>query len=157
LTTIRSEVIDIMNEWIFQGGGAQDVLDDANLYNAIHSFLNNSVQHTAPSSSAFDNSTVQQAWRAYERSRISFTSSFVCQTMRPTCRDLSALKSPISNIKSRNLGKDPPDIDRMDPEQLVDTLDAMAAATFSNVSEEVLCVLLSHWLSLTCYRARIFL
>jgi len=44
-------------KWIFQGGGAQDVLDDANLYNAIHSFLNNSVQHTAPSSSAFDNST----------------------------------------------------------------------------------------------------
>jgi len=63
--------------------------------------------------------------------------------------DGERLKRPAEPVIVQQRGRD--------PEQLVDTLDAMAAATFSNVSEEVLCVLLSHWLSLTCYRARIFL
>jgi hypothetical protein len=138
LIRIRSQVIDTMNEWMFQGGGAQDVLDDANLYGAIRSYLDDNLQHTAPSSSAFDNSTVQEAWRAYEKSRRSFTSSFISQTMRPTSRDVSAFKPPVSTTKTRNMGREPPDIDRMDPEQLVESLDTMAAAAFSNVSEEVL-------------------
>jgi GTPase-activating protein BEM2 len=126
-----------MNEWMTQGGGAQDVLDDANLNCAIRSFLDNRAQHTAPASPAFNNFTVQQAWSAYEQSRKSFMSSFVALTMRPPSRDTSAFKPPVSNVETLNLGSDPPDIDRIDPEHLVESLDAMAAAAFSNVSDEV--------------------
>jgi hypothetical protein len=130
---IRSQVIDALNEWIYQGGGAQDCLDDAQLFNAMHSFLNNDI----PAVPALDDLGVQQAWTAYEQGRKSLAASFASQTMRPTCRDMSAFKPPIGNSKTRNLGREPPDIDRIDPEQLVDNLDAMAAAAFSNVSEEV--------------------
>ncbi|KAJ7082182.1 hypothetical protein B0H15DRAFT_952568 [Mycena belliarum] len=35
-----------------------------------------------------------------------------------------------------NQSREPPDIDRIDPEELVDNLDAMAAAAFGNVTEE---------------------
>lgn len=138
LIRIRSQVIETMHEWMFQGGGAHDVLDDANLYRTIHSYLADETQHAAPASSAFDNFTVQQAWSTCEQSRRSFASIFISQTMRPTSRDVPAFKPPIGNIQTRNLGRDPPDIDRIDPEQLVENLDTMAAAAFSNVSEEVL-------------------
>lgn len=130
----RSKVIDVMNEWVCQGGGAQDVLDDAQLFNVIRSFLDNDVTPAIPT---LDDSGVQQAWNAFEQSIKFLASSFTSQIMRPTCRDISAFKLPIGNSKTCNLGRDPPDIDRIDPEQLVDNLDAMAAAAFSNVSEEV--------------------
>jgi hypothetical protein len=137
LIHMRSQAIDTMNEWIIQRGGAQDFLDDPNLYSAMRSFLDNSSHHTPPASPAFDNFAVRQTWTACEQSKKSLMSSFISQTTRPTSRDVSALKVHIGNVKSRNLSTDPPDIDRIEPEQLVETLDAMAAAAFSNVSEEV--------------------
>ena len=60
-------------------------------------------------------------------------SSFVAQTMRPTSRGVS----PVRNVRTQDMGRDPPDIDRIDAEQLVETFDAMAAAAFGNISEEV--------------------
>ena len=40
--------------------------------------------------------------------------------------------------RTRNVStRDPPDLDRMDPEAFVDNLDGMAAAAFSNVTQEV--------------------
>lgn len=142
---IRSQVIDTLNEWICQGGGAQDVLDDAQLFNAMHLFIDNDTHHVVPAATALDDVSIQQAWGAYEQGRKLLASSFASQTMRPTCRDISAFKPPIGNSKSWNLGRDAPDIDRVDPEQLVDNLDAMAAAAFSNVSEEV-CLFFTHYL-----------
>jgi hypothetical protein len=126
-----------MNEWMVQGGGTQDVLDDASLYNGIQSFLDDSSQHAPPTSLAFDNFTIQQAWSAYEQRRKSYVSSFVAQTMRPTSQDAVLFKPPVGNVRSQNIGRDPPDIDRIDPEQLVESLDAMGAAAFSNIGEEV--------------------
>lgn len=137
----RSQVINVLNEWIFQGNGAQDVLDDGQLFNAMRSFLDNDVHRVAPAVPAFNDFSVQQAWNASEQNIKSLISSFNSQIMRPTCRDISTFKLPVGNSKTRNLGRDPPDIDRIDPEQLVDNLDAMAAAAFSNVSEEVCIVL----------------
>ena len=132
----RSQVIDVMGEWIFQGGGAQDVLDDVQLFNTVSSFLRTPSNHLLQGS-ALDDPKVHQAWDVLQQRRNSFASSFNSQTMRPTNRDVSNVKLPIGNPKARNLGKEPPDIDRISPEQLVENLDAMAAATFSNVSEEV--------------------
>ena len=126
-----------MNEWMIQGGGSQDVLDDASLYNAIRNFIDDNSQHAMPTSPAIDNFTVQQAWSTYEQSRKSFAASYLSQIMRPTSRDAFAFKPLISSLKTQNLSRDPPDIDRIDPEQFVESLDAMAAAAFSNVSEEV--------------------
>lgn len=136
LTRKRSQVIDVMGEWMLQGGGAQDVLDDVQLFNTVRSFLSNPSNHLLQSS-ALDDPKVRQAWDVLQQSRDSFASSFNSQTMRPTSRDVSNTKLPISNSKARNLGKEPPDIDRISPEQLIENLDAMAAAAFSNVSEEV--------------------
>jgi GTPase-activating protein BEM2 len=137
LIRIRSQVIDTMNEWMIQGGGSQDVLDDASLHNAIRLFMDDNSQHAKPTSPAIDNFTVQQAWSTYEQSKKSFAASYLSQIMRPINRDAFAFKPPVSSLKTQNLSKDPPDIDHIDPEQLVESLDAMAAAAFSNVSEEV--------------------
>ena len=132
----RSQVIDVMGEWMFQGGGAQDVLDDVQLFNTVYSFLNTPSNHLLQSS-VLDEPKVHQAWDVLQQRRNSLASSFNSQTMRPASRDTSNVKLPISNLKARNLGKEPPDIDRISAEQLVENLDAMAAAAFSNVSEEV--------------------
>jgi GTPase-activating protein BEM2 len=126
-----------MNEWMVQGGGTQDVLDDASLYNGIQSFLDDNSRHAPPTSPAFDNFAVQQAWSAYEQRRKSYVSTFVAQTMRPTSRDGFLFKPSVGNVRPQNMGRDPPDIDRIDPEQLVESLDSMGAAAFSNISEEV--------------------
>lgn len=137
LIRCRSQVIDVLNEWLHQGNGAQDVLDDVQLFNIMRSFLNDDVHHLMPAVPASDDSAVQKALNALEQSIKSLVFNFTSQIMRPTCRDIFAFKHSIGSSKAHNFGRDPPDIDRIDPQQLVDNLDAMAAATFSNVSEEV--------------------
>lgn len=131
------QVLDAMKEWILQGGGAQDILDDPQLYKTVRFFLDDSTFHRVPLAPAMDEPTVQQALSGCDQSLQSLASHFTAQTMRPTSRDLMSLKMPSGGPKSRHLGKDAPDIDRVDPEQLVEDLDAMAAAAFSNVNEEV--------------------
>ena len=131
------QVLDVMKEWILQGGGAQDILDDPQLYNTVRSFLDDSTFHRVPLAPAMDEPAVQQALSGCDQTLQSLTSHFTAQTMRPTSRDLMSLKLSSGGSKSRHLGKDAPDIDRVDPEQLVEDLDAMAAAAFSNVNEEV--------------------
>ncbi|KAF7977931.1 hypothetical protein HWV62_1997 [Athelia sp. TMB] len=136
----RMQVLDAMKEWILQGGGAQDILDDPQLYKTVRFFLDDSTFHRVPLAPAMDEPTVQQALSGCDQSLQSLASHFTAQTMRPTSRDLMSLKMPSGGPKSRHLGKDAPDIDRVDPEQLVEDLDAMAAAAFSNVNEEDLFV-----------------
>lgn len=131
------QVLDVMKEWLLQGGGAQDILDDPQLYKTVRSFLDDSVFHGVPASPAMDDLSVQQALTGCEQNLQSFASCFTAQTRRPTGRDHQSLKLPFGSSRSRQLGKEAPDIDRIDPEQLVEDLDAMTAAAFSNVNEEV--------------------
>lgn len=115
------------------------MLDDIQLYNAVRSFVDSHTDHQVYEAANLEDPHVRQAWAGLADARRSLSSSFIAQTMRPTV----ARNAPIPRLTSegarkRNIGaREPPDIDQIDPEELVDNLDVMACAAFSNVTEEV--------------------
>lgn len=137
----RTEVLETVKEWLTVGGGAQDVLDDAQLFGALRLFLDGDADHVVLETNNFEDANVQQAWTRLADIRRSLLSSFVSQTMRPlTTRGPPIRRSSVngSGIRNRILSmREPPDIDRIEPEDFVDNLDGMACAAFSNVAEEV--------------------
>lgn len=129
-----------LKEWLTIGGGAQDILDDAQLHSAVWSFLNSPTDHLLFKPSMFNVPAVQKAWSSLTDTLRDVKSSFTSQTRRPTItRGLHGQRTPGTRVaRQRNIStRDPPDIDRMDPEAFVDNLDGMFAAAFSNVTQEV--------------------
>ena len=126
-----------MKDWLATGGGAQDVLDEPQLFNAVQAFLDGPPDGVP----TFDFPPVQQAFEALIETRKAMQFAFVSQVQRPT--------NPLRHQPQRNQGgsrsakkrnmitRDLPDLDRMDPEGFVDNLEGMASAAFSNLTEEV--------------------
>jgi hypothetical protein len=136
----RIEVLSTTKEWLTIGGGAQDILDDAQLHSAVWSFLISPTDHLLFKPSMFNVPAVQKAWSSLTDTLRDVKSSFTSQTRRPTiARGLHGQRTPGPRVaRQRNIStRDPPDIDRMDPEAFVDNLDGMFAAAFSNVTQEV--------------------
>ncbi|KAF4620517.1 hypothetical protein D9613_001123 [Agrocybe pediades] len=134
----RIEVLETIREWITVGGGAQDILDDADLYKAVDHFLQSPLDHTIFKSVMFGSNPVEKAWDLLMESKRTLKVAFMAQTMRPTIhRGLHNQASHGRSIRNRNLStRELPDMDKMDPESFVDNLDGMASAAFSNVSHE---------------------
>ncbi|EAU92027.2 rho GTPase activating protein 22 [Coprinopsis cinerea okayama7 len=139
VATRRNEVLTTIKEWLTVGGGAQDVLDDAQLYSSVQSFLSGPSDHSVHKAENFDDPTVRQVWNGLEENHKILKACFSSQTMRPTLSRLHNQK----RIPGVNAGRtkhtaprEPPDFDRMDPEDFVDNLDGMAYAAFNNVTEE---------------------
>ncbi|KAJ7078135.1 hypothetical protein B0H15DRAFT_1001510 [Mycena belliarum] len=110
---------DILSSWLMRGGGAQDILDDTQLYTAVCSFLDNSSDHVLPKSANANDPGVEQSWITLMDVRHRLRRTFTSNTRgRPS-----------------NQSREPPGIDPIDPEELVDNLDAMAAAAFGNVTD----------------------
>ncbi|KZT03884.1 uncharacterized protein LAESUDRAFT_728564 [Laetiporus sulphureus 93-53] len=134
----RSEILETMNEWINRGGGAQDVLDDLQLHSSFESFLAHCTeelwQHLLD-----DDAHKQRSLGLLEQLKKTLDLTFRSQTMRPTPVP-SLQDSIIESTSSQSFGLDAPDIDRIDAEELVNNLDAMASSTFRNVSQEDLFV-----------------
>lgn len=136
----RNEVLVTIKEWLTIGGGAQDILDDVQLYNAVHAFLESRSDHLVFRSTMLGAPAVQKAWESLTETLRSVKSTFTSQTMRPTIsRGLHNHRSqPSRGARTRNIStRDPPDFDRMDPESFVENLDGMFSAAFSNVTQEV--------------------
>ncbi|KAF6752251.1 rho GTPase activating protein 22 [Ephemerocybe angulata] len=136
----RNEVLATMKEWVSTGGGAQDLLDDVQLYTSLQSFLDSPTDHIVHKALAFDETDVQEAWQGVDAAREGLRACFISQTMRPA---LSGVHNQIratggtNGVRARHTApRDPPDLDRMDPEDFVDNLDGMACAAFGNVTEE---------------------
>lgn len=145
----RTEVLETMKRWILEGGGAQDALDDPQLHSSFISFLRHPTDHEPPDAVASDQN-VQNGFRTINDSRTEVYASFTAQTMRPTVRAVPDQVTESSTSASYN--PDPPDIDHIEPEELVGNLDAMAAATFRNVTQEVRNVALPNFNFLTSRR-----
>ena len=142
VTSVRCEVLDTLKEWMSVGGGAQDVLNDPELFSSLRTFLESSSEHTIPSHKRSSDSNVQQCLARLAESRNALQSSFVSQTLRP----LTTRGSPIprgstvhpNGARTRTLSmSDPPDFDRVDAQEFVDNLDGMAYALSSKVTEDV--------------------
>lgn len=145
MTGKRSEVLGTIKEWIVTGGGAQDILDDSSLYEAVISFLDAPSDHKVFQAENFGDNSVRQSWAGLMQQKESLRTIFLSHTMRPPIsRAAPRTRSNSNGARKRHLNnREPPDLDRIDPEALVDNLDGMGCAAFSNVTEEVGVVVLS--------------
>ncbi|KAF8951373.1 hypothetical protein BDZ97DRAFT_1932432 [Flammula alnicola] len=135
----RNEVLSTVTEWLTIGGGAQDILDDAQLYNAVWAFLDSRSDHLVFKATMLNAPAVQKTWDALSEAIRSVKSTFLSQTMRPTISRGLHNQRPQANrgTRTRNIStREPPDVDQMDPEGFVDNLDGMFCAAFSNVTQE---------------------
>ncbi|KAI0629663.1 hypothetical protein C8Q77DRAFT_1141583 [Trametes polyzona] len=138
---LRLEVLETMGEWISQGGGAQDALDDAGLYDAFLAFLSQPTEQKLLESAGPEaESDVSQTLKALELARKTLHMSFLSQTMRPIPRTAGVSDSSTDEMGAVSYGTDLPDIDQLDPEELVNNLNSMASATLRNVTQEDLFV-----------------
>ncbi|KIY53697.1 hypothetical protein FISHEDRAFT_68631 [Fistulina hepatica ATCC 64428] len=145
----RHKVLETMSEWICCGGGGQDILDDSQLYHAVDGFLVSSVDHTINDldvalEGGVDAAELSQGYTSLLEMKQSLITTFRRQTSRPApCRTHAPLHRPQLTARSSSrytAGRNLPDIDDMEPDELVEMIDAMASATFSYVSEEDLYV-----------------
>ena len=130
---IRLEVFSTIHEWIDQGGGAQDALDDPQLFDALKRFLVTTAVAKIPQSTDFED---RPAWIELENARQGTLSVFMLQTRRPKLQTSSGRDSTLA-LTAHNFGRQPPSIDSIDPETLVDNLDALAATALRFVTHEV--------------------
>ena len=120
-----------MNEWVNRGGGAQDILDDAQLHTSFLSFLDSRAEHELPEVAE----EARQQVSVLDQLRNTLRMTFFSQTLRPARTD--TLSDGAGVAGNHNFGSDIPNIDELDAEQLVDNLDALASAALRNVSQEV--------------------
>ncbi|KAI0352013.1 hypothetical protein OH77DRAFT_829733 [Trametes cingulata] len=133
---LRLEVLETMSEWVIHGGGAQDALDDTGLYEAFLTFLTQPTEQKLLESASDPESDVSQALRALDLARKTLHMSFLSQTMRPIPRTAGSPEHATDGLGSISYGSDLPDIDQLDPEELVNNLNSMASATLRNVTQE---------------------
>ncbi|KIJ51425.1 hypothetical protein M422DRAFT_158043 [Sphaerobolus stellatus SS14] len=129
-TKARIHVLAVVSEWLEKGTGAQDILADSELYNSMRDFLDISAR--IPSNLG---SEERIAWMEVENARQNTFSLFMTQTRRPKLQyPLSVLSADSST--AQNYGTYLSAIDDLDPEALVDNLDALAAATMRAVTAD---------------------
>ena len=134
----RSEIFGAIREWITTGGGAQDCLDDVQLYETVKAFLEAPLDRSVPDCPPVDDDAeLAQAWDELEVTRKDTLSTFISYTLRPPALAVAVLRSTGTVSQSRNFGNQAPDFDRITAEDLVENFNAMGYAAFSNVSEEV--------------------
>ncbi|KAF9222356.1 hypothetical protein BS17DRAFT_838369 [Gyrodon lividus] len=133
----RSEILGAVKEWVTSGGGAQDCLDDSQLYETVRTFLEAPLDRSMPDFTSSDDDTeLLQAWDGLEATRKDTLSTFISYTMRPPTLAVATLRPSGVSSHVRNFGNQSPDIDLITAEDLVDNLDAMGFAAFSNILEE---------------------
>ncbi|KDQ28454.1 hypothetical protein PLEOSDRAFT_1077284 [Pleurotus ostreatus PC15] len=130
----RSEVIQTLSEWITNGGGAQDILDDPQLFNSMKSFLESEIDHAMNGITECDDVDVVNSWSILLEERTSLGRAFHLQSMRPKALSPQPRGSAarMRNISSR----DAPNLDQVTAEELVEDIDGMAFAAFSTVTDE---------------------
>lgn len=127
-----------MKEWITAGGGAQDCLDEVQLYEMVRAFLEAPLDRSVPDCAPTDDDTeLSQAWDDLEVTRKDSLSTFMSYTMRPPSFTTAVLRPSGTVSRHRCFGNQAPDLDRITAEDLVENLNTMGFAAFSNVSEEV--------------------
>jgi hypothetical protein len=139
VTIIRCHVLDTMKSWLTVGGGAQDTLDDPQLYSAVQTFINSSVDHVIPKSDDTDQGTnACHDTAALDEARQSLSSVFKSQTMRSSHRIMTLPNSTsLNGSRMRSMStRDIPDIDRVNVEEFLDNLDGMIFAAFNNIGLE---------------------
>lgn len=134
----REDVLSAITDWLRTGGGAQDALDDLELYESISAFLNNDNLHAAPSS-ASEPEVLSTLWSHIASARDSLRAQFFKQTRRPDVPPPSiGVSDPRSSLA--NYGSEPPKVDGSDAEELVNNLDSIGATVFRIITHDDLAI-----------------
>jgi hypothetical protein len=131
LIRTRTAVLSVLSDWIRVGGGAQDILDDDELYEKIQTFLDSHLDQQLPLQSRKE-ASIRRAYGTLTETRRLFRDTLVSQTRRPTTR-----RNAVHPSLTDDFGKNPPDVDALAAEELVAQLDAMGAAVSSALVDEV--------------------
>ncbi|KAI6007556.1 rho GTPase activating protein 22 [Pisolithus orientalis] len=133
----QSEILATVKEWVTTGGGGQDCLDDTSLYETARTFLEKPLDRSELDSlPTNEDPELLQAWKALETMKNETLATFISHTLRPPAL-VVANPRPVNTFgQSRTFGSQVPDIDHVSAEDLVDNLNAMGLAAFSNVTEE---------------------
>ncbi|KDQ11994.1 hypothetical protein BOTBODRAFT_176768 [Botryobasidium botryosum FD-172 SS1] len=132
LAQTRLDVLSTIEQWFTKGGGAQDALDDVELYNAVNTFLSCDVAH-APEPLAFDKENAY-LWQEVERKREAVRKLFKSQTQRPS---LGGRLGPPKDAQLTYFTSEPPNIDdQADAAELVDNLDSIASTVFQMTTRD---------------------
>lgn len=132
----RLAVIKTIGDWTHNGGGSQDALDDTELYQSVVSFLTQPAERDAASLSSASPES-RRLCEGLERERAALLQSFTTQSMRPNARHVQ-VRGSSSESSVHNFGVKPPLIDEISVEDFVNNIDAMGAAAFRNLVQEVL-------------------
>ncbi|KAG2142278.1 uncharacterized protein EDB93DRAFT_1088823 [Suillus bovinus] len=132
----RSEVLEAIKDWITSGGGAQDCLDDVQLFEAVRSFLDRPFDRSSFDAPSTVENDVSQAWDVLDSARQITYTAFVTQTRRPPSVFLTDTRTLKSTPRARSFGNQPPDLDAISADELVENLNAMGSAALSNINEE---------------------
>jgi GTPase-activating protein BEM2 len=120
------------------GGGPQDIVDDNALYLAFKSFLENPSDHSMPESQYRDDAEVIENWTSLRDRIHALSILFTSQTLRP-----SIPKAPTQEEGTNPAGTlnfvDVLDFDRVTLGEFISECNAMGAAAFRGVTEEVRC------------------
>lgn len=123
---LRMAILTVVNEWLMDGGGVVDVLDQPDLYYEVDSWLTNEREQATPAA-ALTNEQDRVTWKEVEDARKTLYTIFRRQTKRPPLRHLSAYESGAYETSDRAYGPKLPDPDALSPQQLIEQLDAIGS------------------------------
>lgn len=126
-------VMEAISHWIEKGGGIYDAFNDSELSRAMHAFLN------TPFVERDDKRNAEQ-WESLEVFRQQVAGVFVQRSRRPQSYAPLPSQSLLDAPHPVNYGSQPPSLDELDPETLVDNLDALAATAMRSVTLDDLIV-----------------
>lgn len=107
-------------------------------------FFRHPTEHSPPVVTPSDESNVQHGFALVKENLKAVFVAFTSQTSRPILRSIPACEvTTESPASTATAGSELPNIDEISPEDLVQNLDAMALATFRNVTQEVTTPLLA--------------
>ena len=134
----RSEVLETIGRWLHDGGGAQDALDDLQLYSAMRSFFRHPTDHLPPATANADDPSIQHGFSLVRDNLKGVISAFTAQTFRPIMRVVPALEAATDSTSALapTFSADPPNVDQLDPAELVSNLDAMALCNLNERAAE---------------------
>ena len=136
----RTEVLEVLQEWIQRGSGTGDALDDAQLHDTFKAFNSELMREEPFSSSQRDSmdAKIREAWKTLSQAKGNLIALFATHIKRPPTKKPNAeFHETAREGYSRIANSDPPDIDRLSPEEFVNVIDAMINAAFRNVTEDV--------------------
>lgn len=123
-----------MREWIHNGGGIQDALDDLELYNVLAAFLSQPPEQISESIVG-QNDEVKHSLSVLSNARAELHQSFMLLTRRPQMHAVP-LRGHSIKYKGEEISSQPPDITTTPPKLLIQNLDAIMSTAFRAVSQE---------------------